>query len=75
MRICKENISVLEPENYLNEEKSEKETDRRKIRASRKYCKKVLGSDHDTLMKKFTDMLAKSMKNVDEDDIGGSQRK
>jgi len=35
---------------------------------SREYCKKVLGSDYDGLMKKFTDMLAESMKKVNDDD-------
>ncbi len=29
---------------------------------SREYCKKVLGSDYDGMMRKFTDMLAESMK-------------
>lgn len=46
-----------------------------RLEDSGEYCKKVLGSDYDGLMRKFTDMLMESMKKVNEDDSVRSQEK
>ena len=61
-------------EKLLNENIEEADISiRERFDDSREYCKKVFGSNYDELMRKFTEMLAESMKKANEDNGGKFQ--